>query len=127
MIRQQFIVTKGLWQCAGCGAAFFDGVVEHPAGCPQMAPVRCKHELVLESCSECTTPGPRSAQADSTQQWSDMHYVADRSGVPRYGPWIEARYNGYCGGCGGKISEGERIRADDELGEFVCESCGSKG
>jgi hypothetical protein len=27
----------------------------------------------------------------------------------------------------GSISEGERIRADDELGEFVCETCGSSG
>jgi hypothetical protein len=92
-----------------------------------MKPVECKHELKLEDCAECMPRGPRSAQEDSSQRWSDLHYATDRSSGPRYGPWIEARYNGYCGGCSGRISEGERIRADDELGEFVCEACGAKG
>lgn len=129
MIRQQFIVNDGKWQCAGCGAAFLaEGVVEHPASCPQMKPVQCKHELVLESCAECMPKGPKSVQSDTAQRWDDLSYMTQRSDTPRYGPWIEARYNGYCGADQShRIQEGDRIRADDELGEFVCETCGSSG
>lgn len=129
MIRQQFVVDNGLWKCAGCAAGFLDGgVVEHPASCPQMQPVKCKHELVLESCADCMPKGPRSVQADSQQNWADLHYVADRSARPRFGPWIEASYGGWCGNdTRHRIEVGDRIRADDEIGEFVCEACGSEG
>ena len=126
MIRQQFVVVESQWKCAGCGAAFLaEGVVEHPASCPQMQAVLCKHDLLLESCAECMPKGPRSAQSDSAQQWSDLAYMADRSDVPSFGPWIDATYHGVCP-CGNKIAPGDRIRADDEQGEFVCETCGSR-
>lgn len=129
MIRQQFVVDNGQWKCAGCAAGFLpEGVVEHPKGCPQMEQVRCTHELILEDCALCMPRGPKSVQADSSQPWSDLHYVASRDDGPRYGPWIEARYNGYCGADQNhRIREGERIRADNELGEFVCEECGIEG
>lgn len=129
MIRQQFVVDDGKWKCAGCAAAFLpEGIIEHPEGCPQMKPVQCKHLLILESCDECMPRGPRSIQADSQQPWSDLHYATEHEAGPRYGPWIEARYNGYCGAdLSHRIREGDRIRADDELGEFVCEACGSQG
>ena len=126
MIRQRFIVDGGLWKCAGCAATFSNGVVEHPDTCPEVTtPARCKHDLVTEQCTECMPKGPK--QVGEQTNWGDLAYIANHSSGPRFGPWIVARYNGVCGSCMGRISEGERIRADDELGEFVCEACGSEG
>lgn len=137
MIRQRFTVKDGLWACAGCGAAFLpDGYVEHPAGCPQMKPVTCRHELMLESCAECYPPARQRAQDAAVQpdgthsaaDWNKMSYQAQagEQRKSRFGPWITASYGGSCPGCGQRFDPGERIRADDELGDFVCEACGSQ-
>lgn len=43
-----------------------------------------------------------------------------------YGPWITARFDSDCDGCGDQIFEGDRIRSDGE-GGWLCEPCGEEG
>lgn len=132
MIRQKFEVRDGkTWACAGCGAVFVDGWVEHPQTCPMMRPVRCKHDLDLESCAECfpaaAVQAAEGAQQPSGGRWNDMAYTArDEQARRRFGPWIIAQYTGgMCPTCGERrISAGHWIRADDEAGDFVCKKCG---
>lgn len=139
MIRQHFVVRDGTtWACGGCGAVFLDGWVEHPATCPMMRPVECKHELVLESCTECypaaalehagkrLPPALKPSQV-TPDSWQAMSWTAeDHQARRRYGPWIVATYEGsMCPDCGQRrIRAGDYIRADDELGDFVCKPCG---
>jgi len=40
----------------------------------------------------------------------------------RYGPWIDARFDGECAECGCLMQEGDRICADGE-GGWICEIC----
>lgn len=40
-----------------------------------------------------------------------------------YGPWIEARFDSECDGCGDLIEAGDRIRADGS-GGWLCQECG---
>lgn len=135
MIRQHFIIQNGTtWACEGCGATFLEGWVEHPATCPMMRPVICKHDLVLESCAECfpasvSSPEDQPAGSPHAGQggWEGMHYTAqDAQARRRFGPWIIAQYTGgMCPGCGERrIMAGHFIRADDDLGDFVCKACG---
>ena len=46
--------------------------------------------------------------------------------MPDFGPWITARFDSDCDGCGGQLIEGEDIRSDGE-GGWLCESCGEEG
>lgn len=137
MIRQKFEVKDGtVWACGGCGAVFVDGWVEHPATCPMMRPVRCvRHDMILETCVHCyPAAAARAGEAlapdpggqPSGGRWNDMAYTANEAQARRrFGPWVTAQYGGSCPGCGTRFEPGERIRADDDLGDFVCETCGS--
>ena len=65
----------------------------------------CKHELPPDQCAFCSGRDPVSPEA------------------ARKGPWFTAGYSGECDGCGDRIEEGDRIRADG-MGGWVCEECG---
>jgi hypothetical protein len=74
-----------------------------------------KHELT--GCADCApgaSPGiPRQARLRSRAAGSGL------------GPWFPAQYDGGCGGCGEKITEGDSIRADG-CGGWLCPDCGAE-
>ena len=43
--------------------------------------------------------------------------------VSEFGPWIFARWDSDCDGCGNFIEAEDRIRSDGE-GGWLCEDCG---
>lgn len=42
-----------------------------------------------------------------------------------YGPWITARFDSDCDGCGAPMDEGDQIRSDGD-GGWLCDTCGSE-
>lgn len=67
----------------------------------------CIHDLDPASCADCNGAVKRAAAARKAER----------------GPWLTARYDGTCPGCGEPFSAGEKIRSDGE-GCWLCEDCG---
>jgi hypothetical protein len=90
----------------------------------------CIHELELANCEFCRIPAGAVPKAEvvktpGTEDWGQLAEAISRDDDGR-GPWFEAKYASTCAGCGNRIEPGEQIRADDDLGDFVCRACGSQ-
>jgi hypothetical protein len=65
--------------------------------------------LLVSDCSHCRGLDPKPGQPERERA--------------ELGPWFEARWPGYCTGCGDDFDPGDRIRADGE-GGWLAECCG---
>jgi hypothetical protein len=69
-------------------------------------------DLPTDGCAHCKGLNPTPA-APRGHQSGDL------------GPWISARYEGRCAGCGDDINPGDTIRADGQ-GGWLCHDCGTE-
>lgn len=100
---------------------------------------RCDHSMLPGQCDFCwpalptgRPPGLVRPQdlgtvppgTETAERWESLQDTAENDSG--FGPWFPAKFDSTCPSCGESISEGDQIRADDELGDFVCTNCGSK-
>lgn len=74
-------------------------------------------DLLKDQCGHCRPerlPQPHISLA-----------VRNRMSPPRFGPWISARFDSECDGCGDQIEEGDQIRSNGE-GGWICLECGEQ-
>ena len=103
----------------------------------------CRHYLVLRDCADCrprhpvTTRGTGAGWAGTdrylpgpepvSHDWNAVTRMADTDGRDAHalGPWIYAKYNGHCRGCGDPWEPGDRIRFSEDENGWLCSDCGS--
>jgi hypothetical protein len=93
---------------------------------PAPVPEPCeRHEL--RWCADCASGVRRPVQTPGagSLDWGQMAETVASAGADPLGPWVVSRYEGTCRACGNRWEPGDRIRADDEEGGWICEACGS--
>lgn len=71
------------------------------------------------SCADCRAGQARSApRPDFGALWE--------ASQAELGPWIQARWDGSCRGCGGRIEAGEYIRFCPAEDGYLCSVCGTE-
>jgi hypothetical protein len=81
---------------------------------------RCPHDLPLAACADCR-PLPREQPPRGS--FAAFFGQPARPADPEYGPWVTARFDGECAGCGDEVCEGDDIRADGQDG-WLGRCCG---
>ena len=82
-----------------------------------MSDERCKHELLLRDCVDCSTR-PRvltirraeQAEANAKQRRADRRDMIDGLDHSQWGSAFPANYAGNCGICGNRFDSGTAIR-----------------